>query len=713
MKSALKLTFLSILGAVLIGLLPIFVWAQVKTKSPGRAPGPEMKMKQSQVPTFDIYQTKIVNGKKETFRLKNIPRLNIGEEPRLESSDLADLKLPPAKKLNLKPVEERPLVPEVFINTATMNLPEIPKDAKEVKAIDPTFNAPFVSPPPVVELTTVKEVKPEVRELAEMNPSQMKLLQALIFLEIQKEYGLAIGLFAELLNDQDPKIKTESTYHLALTTHAVGLYSEYKYQMMKVLASEDKEWQKRAVMSLASKAEPGDKALVRQLDPILEKLGIAPEKSDQYQLNRAKYYLDKDDLGRAMAAVDEILLDSPLYTQALFLKGVLLYKSGQLQEAIGIQQQVLNRYEQIPGSEDMRSITALTLARLHFQAGQLQEAFNVYLKVDKKHPDWMQAMIEQAWTQILSQDYEGAAGNMFSLHTDFFKKAFHPESYIVRTVGYLNLCQYGDGAKAVYDLKRRYEPVKAQLTTFEAQGASEEYFYDTVKAWAKNPVQPVVNGLPREFIFQLTRHPNFIQRQQNINSLEDQVVKINRLALDIIKKERVTIAKVNDARAKIAEYKKRAEKASPEEKNRIREEASYQAKRVLNFQIQGHIAKKARTAIRDLRKAGLQRLEIEEIDMRKLAGSALKEKFNAMKTRLVASLDQTDVLQYELYSGAGEHIRYQMAGGEISEKERPELKVEPGKALKWDFKGEIWEDELGHYRSSLKNVCAPEDTTVQ
>ncbi|MCE3011379.1 MAG: hypothetical protein LW875_12295 [Proteobacteria bacterium] len=713
MKSALKLTFLSILGAALIGLLPIFVWAQVETKSTGRAPGPEMKIKQSQVPTYEIYQTKIVNGKKETFRLKNIPRLNIGEEPRLEASAISDLVFPPEKKLKLKPIEERPPLPEVFIDTAGMNMPELPKDAKEVKAIDPTFSAPFVSPPPVMELTTVSEVKPEVRELAEMSPSQMKLLQALIFLEIQKEYGLAIGLFAELLGDQDPKIRTEATYHLALTTHAVGLYSEYKYQMRKVLSSEEKEWQKRAALSLASLSEPGDKALVGQLDPILEKLGIEPEKADQYQLNRAKYYLDKDDLGKSMMAIDQILLDSPLYTQALFLRGILLYKSGQLQEAIGIQQQVLAKYEKTAGSEDMRSITALTLARLHFQAGELREAFNTYLKVDKKHPDWMQAMIEQAWTQILSQDYEGAAGNMFSLHTDFFKKAFHPESYIVRTVGYLNLCQYGDGAKAVYDLKRRYEPVKTQLTTFETQSKTEEYFYDTVKSWAKNPAQPVVNGLPREFIFQLTRHPHFIQRQQNINSLEDQVVKINRLALDIIKKERVTISKVNDARAKIAEYKKRAEKASPEEKNRIREEASYQAKRVLNYQIQGHIAKKARTAIRDLRKSGLQRLEIEEIDMRKLAGSALKEKFSAMKTRLVASLGQTDVLQYELYSGAGEHIRYQMAGGEINEKERPELKVEAGKALKWDFKGEIWEDELGHYRSSLKNVCAPEDTTVQ
>jgi hypothetical protein len=50
-----------------------------------------------------------------------------------------------------------------------------------------------------------------------------------------------------------------------------------------------------------------------------------------------------------------------------------------------------------------------------------------------------------------------------------------------------------------------------------------------------------------------------------------------------------------------------------------------------------------------------------------------------------------------------------MAGGDVNNKERPELKVEDGKSLNWDFRGEIWEDELGHYRSSLKNVCPPDE----
>jgi ribonuclease HI len=31
------------------------------------------------------------------------------------------------------------------------------------------------------------------------------------------------------------------------------------------------------------------------------------------------------------------------------------------------------------------------------------------------------------------------------------------------------------------------------------------------------------------------------------------------------------------------------------------------------------------------------------------------------------------------------------------------------KKVKWNFKGEIWEDEIGHFRSSLENVCPKEE----
>jgi hypothetical protein len=89
----------------------------------------------------------------------------------------------------------------------------------------------------------------------------------------------------------------------------------------------------------------------------------------------------------------------------------------------------------------------------------------------------------------------------------------------------------------------------------------------------------------------------------------------------------------------------------------------------------------------------------------------LQKRFKELHTSLDRVLGQTDVLQYELFSGAGEHIRYQMAGGDVNDKERDQLKVQDGKSLHWKTKGEVWEDEVGHYRSSLKNVC-PKDTVA-
>lgn len=52
-------------------------------------------------------------------------------------------------------------------------------------------------------------------------------------------------------------------------------------------------------------------------------------------------------------------------------------------------------------------------------------------------------------------------------------------------------------------------------------------------------------------------------------------------------------------------------------------------------------------------------------------------------------------------------MRFQFAGGQIqnSKDAQQKLTAEKEKSLQWKFKGEIWEDEVGHYRSSLKNIC--------
>lgn len=696
-------TGLTILTAVLIQI-PALASADLVVERRGRAPSPELKTKSSNVPAFDLIRKQNVNGKTENVRVQNIPRLDIGEEPQLKAGNLTPIALPQSKALQFTGVRELTSPQEIFIDQYLIKeMPQVKAVAepRQVKAATPVAeNLKPQNAPPLA----LSEPQQQVSEVQEMKPNQMKLLQALIFLEIRKNHSLALGLLAELL--EDPELKTEASYHMALTSMHLGLYSEYRYQMLKVLADNNTDWQKKAALSLVQNILAGDLELVSFLDPKLSALGLAPERVDQYNINRAKYYLEKNDLTQALAATDTILMDSPLYTDTLYLKSLILYKGGQLQEAIGLQQSVLAEVMKKQKDSDFRSIVALSLARMHFQAGQHKEAFDNYLKVDKKHPEWVQAMVEQAWSQILASDYEGAAGNMFSLHTDFFKKVFNPESYVVRTVGYLNLCQYGDGAKVVYDMKKRYTPVLEKMTKYEQSKPKDVQYYDTIKSFAQNPNQPEVDGLPREFVFYLTRHPKFLDEQQNINSIEDQISRYNKVTLDIIKMERVYLQKQNSVRAKLVDLRKRM--TDDKQKVALEPQSAELEKTLLSYRIEHHIAKKARTAIRDLRTAALKRLDSDKEKTLIAAGKAIKERFTGMFTTLKNTLDQAEVLQYELYSGAGEHIRFQMAGGQIDEKEREQLKITDN-SMQWKFKGEVWEDEIGHFRSSLKNVCPPEE----
>ena len=106
----------------------------------------------------------------------------------------------------------------------------------------------------------------------------------------------------------------------------------------------------------------------------------------------------------------------------------------------------------------------------------------------------------------------------------------------------------------------------------------------------------------------------------------------------------------------------------------------------------------------------VQRLIAEKKELVTQVSAHLKARYAEFAKSLEGLIDQNEVLSYEIYSGAGEHIRYQMAGGETESKEARNLASEKSKDnYEWKFKDEVWEDEIGHFRSSLKNVCPKDD----
>ncbi len=673
-------------------------WADsaLSVKKSGRAPSPALKVKSSLVPTFEVYHKKVVKGKVEVFKVKNIPALDIGEERQVESATLAPLRLPASKQLVLKDIrrKESPPLLQIQLPTTIADVTD-PKNVTSTQAFKDIPDVKMLSPFPEPK---IQDPLVQLAKIEDMKPNDYKLLQALIFLEIKKDYELAMGLFAELM--EDPVHRIEALYNYAMTAKGLGLNSEFRQYMIQVAQeTKSKEWQQLATEALVKNINILQTSDVALIDPLVAKYDIDVIKNDDYQIRRAKYYSEKGDLGLMEDALLFISEKSPHYSEALLLTALFNYRQGKVDDAIMQLERLMSATESDKKSQ-LRSVAALTLARIQFQKSQYKEAFQSYLKVDKSNPLWLQAMVESAWTQILSEDYEGAAGNMFSLHTDFFKNAFSPESYVVRTVGYLNLCQYGDGAQVLKEMSKKYTPWKKKLSTYGASNQVATNYYDTVKNWVKNSDLKEVDGLPRSFIVELARHPAFMKLQSQINTHEDEISRFNKIALTLIKKERELIAKQNEANKGLQTAKN--EKSSVESAEQ----------KLMSYRIQYHIAKKARLSIKSLRAQGVARIEKEKEELKLQASQVLQGRYKEMVANLDRVLDQNEVLQYELYSGAGEHIRYQMAGGDVNEKERPELTVNKEKSLNWKFKGEIWEDEVGHYRSSLKNVCPQENSVA-
>src|SRR6185369_17598870 len=73
-------------------------------------------------------------------------------------------------------------------------------------------------------------------------------------------------------------------------------------------------------------------------------------------------------------------------------------------------------------------------------------------------------------------------------------------------------------------------------------------------------------------------------------------------------------------------------------------------------------------------------------------------------------LENNEFLRYEVFSGSGENIRYQVSGGQVSGTNRIPAHIKPTKMMNWNFDGEFWEDEIGSYRSSLQNNCPKNQT---
>jgi tetratricopeptide (TPR) repeat protein len=683
------------LAVFLALLVPYLAQAQLEVTTKGSAPSRKLKIKKSKVPSFDFKPG------------QEIPRLDIGTENELAYKE-TQLNLPQSQVQNEK-IRKPNILKMVELDKKSMAIPAL-NPVKTISSQKTIAAVPVLDPLKDTYSPTFLEPNVALKDITLFKPQEFKLLEGQIYFENVKNYEMALAHFGELLKDKE--FGLDAYYHYGLTSKELKLYSEFKNALVKVSSqSKNKDlklWATEELVKGVSFLEIND---IGDIDPLIESADFDADKYDGYQFYRAKYYLEKGNLTEVEAALALIPEKSEFYPESRFIAGLSKYRQGKVSESEAYIDEVLKNKQSLPS---IQTLASLTLARIKFQKQDYKEAQKLYLAVDKDHPLWLQAMVELAWTEILIADYEGAAGNMFSLHTDFFKNAYNPESYVVRTVSYLNLCQFGDSLQVLTALGRKYAPYYGRIETYVSQKKDPADYYQTVRSWLKNPDQKDVDGVPRSFIIELARHPSFITVQKDINRLEDEITSFNQVTLSLIQREKDLIKKqgtlsqdLANVRAGLLDPKKSKEILKGEEQNIL--------KKLQSFKYQQQGVKTARDTVKNIRDVSFARIDKDKSKHRARAGIVLKDRLTQLTSDLKDLLDQNELLQYEVYSGAGEHLRFQTVSQDVKgddpkarELAQAQLAKEKDKKVKWNFQGEIWEDEIGHFRSSLKNVCAQE-----
>jgi hypothetical protein len=688
---------------------------QVKALGPttvteqGRPAAPDLKRtSKGDVPYFpaqDLRDLKIVK--------KIIPRLDVGLEPSIKKTDFlpADLKKflqEPGKAVALKtpPALEQKLV-EAWTNMKIESVkPWLgPQDGDFGLGKIVTFEK--------VEKVDV-EMKPE-QVMEALKPTQpvteddLKMLSGVIIFNRQNQCHMASGLLHDV--SANPKYKDEANFMLGVCADKMGFHSEAVKRLSLVVASEDSDYGAAAVENLVDGLPSEYEADVARLLENLKNKALITEKAKSaasYILGRGAYQKDRwSDVAQYAAGVAAA---SPLYPKAQYLKGIAQYAVGQDRAAEKTLEDLRAHLAAKKDDKNLRALIAANLGRIKFKIGRFEAANEDFLKVPKDHPLWVEGLIEQGWTQLSQGDPAGAIGNMYSLHSPYFKSVFMPESWVVRTIGYIDICQYGDAYRTLAKHEKMHGDYVKQIKGYLDVSKKPEAYYQTVRSYLKGQSDRAVDGLPGSIIREVARQRAFLNIQDSINRAEDELTQydfIDGLVAKEVRGLEGRRAKALERAEKLKGDLAKIEKQKELGKNQLDWEASLKAEsalaRKLEFEI--FVAQQNQKGYQRMKTLARTRIDKEKSEFRVAAGRQLQQQLKDMNARLESILEGNEFLRYEIFAGSGEDIRYQAAGGRTIASQKIPANVKPQKILNWEFDGEYWEDEIGSYRSTLRNNC--------
>lgn len=572
----------------------------------------------------------------------------------------------------------------------------------------------------VLKLAPERELS--LKKFTPLTPEETRFLSGLLLLQKGDQCPTAIGLFYKLSKSKG--WEAESNYYLAACSKQMKISTDFYVHAQRVLETQDPYYSKKILAELGNEipyevADGLGNALLKLVSNPKNLEGLSEQALADIAYVLADFSVTSERFKTALTWAPKVSPTHPKYLKAQFLMALAEYQAGSKANASKIQDMIVNDKKTDRSKMEFQALVALNAARIHFQERNFKEAHDNFLKVYKDHPLWLQSLTELGWSQLMDGDYEGAIGNMHSIQSPFFQAVYKPESYVIRTIGYLNLCQYGDAYRSLSTLERDYRPYLDKVSGYLGKpGPSlKSEVYQTVKNFMRAPKEAKeIDGLPAPIVREIARHRDYTNLQKALNRLIDERPLYTQMDGQVEKALKnaqanvtATRKRIEDLRKKLAaSIKRRDEERSDELQSLL--DSSFNKLNDQFFAVD--LYSEAKSGMDAYREDIVGGADKRMVTMRGRIGQVLTNRLLQVKVDLARMLDNNELLRYEVFAGSGENIRFQVAGGDIGNRV-PASVLPKSKSLHWEFEGEYWEDEIGHFRSSLKNNCPDAAKQVQ
>lgn len=664
----------------------------------------------SGVPVFTLDKPSTKKGKK--ISVQRIPYLDIGTEAEISYKDW-DFQMPELMALKLEEVKKQDS-PEV---TKEKTLSKILAVKYEKALVPKKLEKITLALPEGVTLQGVQGLNYNlasefaVKELSykDISDDKMNLLKALILAEYAKKCHVAIGYFQTLpkeFNEEENQLKS---FYTAACLHEMGFYTDSVPALVGIIKNGSPEYAKKAI-GIVLKDLPRE--YIKEVGGVFKTVNeamVSEDIKDAFNYYIALSEAMKKKYDQALLFGAKVKHESEKYPLAQYVMVVAEYMSDNIGASQQRQEKLLKELPKYKVEPPLAALIKLNLGRIDYRNKEYRKAIVNYQFIDKDSPLWIQALTEQGWMQLLARDPLGAIGNMHSLQSPYFELIYKPETYVVRTIGYLNICQYGDAYKSLTYLERFYKPWITTIESFKKSTRTEQDYYNYVISMLKTKGKSTDGKLPMTIVKEISRKKEFVNMQSYINNTVDQKNQYGFIR-ELIKKDqkradtRISQAqrRIADLNAKINNIKKR-----PEDQKFLTEwkkSREFEKWTLDYYEFEKSMFAKSYNDYKLFESASNKKLIRISEKLKLEAGENLKSNLVKLEKALNKILENNEFLRYEIFAGSGENIRYVSAGGKTDRK--MPVSAEPKvKDQSWDFDGEFWADEIGHYRSSMKDNC--------